>query len=66
MTILQILQLVSALAGAAKDVSDLATTLRAQGHPDDAPIPVEHQAKIAAALATVKDWGPLGDPDAGE
>lgn len=50
MTILQILQIVAAMAGAAKDISGIVDDLRAQGHPDDAPIPQEHAAKIVAIL----------------
>jgi hypothetical protein len=63
MTILQILQLLATLAGAAKDVTDVVSTLRAQGHADNAPIPPEHLATVTAALASVRaSSNGLGDP----
>lgn len=66
MTILQVLQLIAALAAAGKDVTDLVTSLRAQGHADNIPIPPEHLVTIINALHHVDlAASPLGDPDAG-
>lgn len=63
MGVLQLIQLLATMAGAAKDISDVVTVLQAQGHPENAPIPPEHQAKVDAAIASVKtSWSPLGDP----
>lgn len=67
MTILQVLQLIAALAAASKDVTDLVTSLRASGHADNIPIPPQHLAAIAEALHHVDlAASPLSDPDAGE
>ena len=56
MTPLQVIQLIAALAGAAKDVADIVTDLHAQGLiKDGEPIPVEHLARIKAVMPDVPD-----------
>lgn len=59
MTPLQILQLVSALAGAAKDVADVVSDLHSQGLiKDGEPIPAVHMERIKAAMPDLPDeWG---------
>jgi hypothetical protein len=52
MPIIQIIQLIATLAGAAKDISDVVTDMHAQGLTEPSP---EHLKKISAALATVPD-----------
>ena len=67
MTILQVLQLIAALATASKDVTDIVTSLRASGHADNIPIPPEHLVTIINALHNVDlAASPLSDPDGGE
>ena len=67
MTILQVLQLIAALATAGKDMTELVDTLRAGGHADNVPIPAEHLVKIADVLHQVDlAASPLSDPDGGE
>lgn len=61
MTILQIISLIASLAGAAKDVQGVVDDLKAQGHPDDAPIPAEHAAKITAAMQSVSSQTSVWD-----
>jgi hypothetical protein len=41
MTILEIIQLIAALAGAAKDIQDIVDDLKKNGHPDGVPVPKE-------------------------
>lgn len=52
MGIVQLIQLVATLAGAAKDISDVATAMHAQGL---TVVPPEHMAKVQAALDSVPD-----------
>lgn len=67
MTVIQLLSLISALAGATDAVTKVIEDLRAAGHPDSKPIPAQHLATVLKAVASVaapmnntEPWKPMG------
>lgn len=66
MTPLQVIQLIAILAGAAKDAADIVTDLHKQGLiKDGEPIPLEHLARIKAALPNLADEWDLDHQNSG-
>jgi hypothetical protein len=53
MTVLQLIQLIAALAGAAKDISGVMEDIHARDLKPGDQIPAEHLAKVTAAMGTV-------------
>jgi hypothetical protein len=61
MSLLALIQLITTLAGAAKDIQDIVDGLESKGHPSDAEIPAESLKALHAALKSVPtlvdtDW----------
>jgi hypothetical protein len=52
MSLLQVAQLIGALAGAVKDIQAVHDDLTAKGHPQNVPIPPESAAAVQNALDT--------------
>lgn len=71
MTLLQLMQLIVALATLGLDapkLAQLAEGLKAKGHPPEQMIPPEHVATLRAGLIEIQPTAvnPLGNPDAPE
>lgn len=52
-TLLQLLGLIGAAATAIKDIADLVRDIKAEGHPDDAPLKPDHQLRLTAIIDRV-------------
>jgi hypothetical protein len=66
-TLLQLAELIASSATATKTIIDIHNELQAQGHPPNAPIPLDASKRVRAALASVLPTTPWAyvsdDPD---